>query len=88
MQHAEQLHAVRKLIRETLQAEGVESFDDFFEKILLRDGFYCGRSFSCGGFRAVWFVEEQMIKYHGPDGHVLFSTSLDTDRPSESRHAA
>ena len=88
MQHAEQLEAVRNLVRDTMLAQGVQSLDDFFEKILLSDGFYCGRSFSCGGYRAVWFVEEQTIKYYGPDGGVLFSTSVDSDLTDDQRRAA
>ncbi|MFV1965008.1 MAG: hypothetical protein ACC628_06265 [Pirellulaceae bacterium] len=88
MQHAKQLETVRKLVRETMQAEGVQGFDECFEKILLRDEFYCGRSFCCGGHRAVWFIEEHTIKYYGPDGGFLSSSAVETANLDEHRRAA
>jgi hypothetical protein len=40
------------------------------EKILIRDGNYCGHRFMHGGVQAVWFIEENQIKIYGPNGRV------------------
>lgn len=52
---------------------GVEALDDCCETILIRDGFYCGRRFSVGDHRAIWFLEEEVIKFFGTDGEFLCS---------------
>jgi hypothetical protein len=88
MQHAEQLETVRKMVRQTMQAEGVQGFDEYFEQVLLRDEFYCGRSFCCEGLRAVWFIEEHTIKYYGPDGGFLYAYSVEPSGADEFRRAA
>ena len=45
------------------------------ESILIRDGFYAGRTFeaSAGGdlFRATWFMEPDELKIRDPQGNVL-----------------
>ena len=38
------------------------------ESILIRDGHYCGRRFESGGMSAVWFIEENQIKFFGKEG--------------------
>jgi len=88
MQHSDQLEAVRNLVRETMQSAGVTGLDDCFEKILLRDGYYCGRSFSCGGHRAVWFIEEQTVKFYSPDGGFRCASSVEPKEANATRRAA
>lgn len=38
----------------------------FRESILIRKGFYCGRRFDACGFEAVWFFEEDQLKFYDP----------------------
>ncbi|MEO8493635.1 MAG: hypothetical protein ABI614_01090 [Planctomycetota bacterium] len=78
MPHAQLLENVRKQVRATFTAQGVEDLDDCCETILIRDGFYCGRCFACDSHRAIWFVEEKVIKFYGADGEFLISKSLDS----------
>lgn len=61
---------VRGLIRETFGRLGVAA-DDVRETILIRDGYYCGRRYECDGLQAIWFIEENQLKFHSQDGRVL-----------------
>lgn len=40
------------------------------ESILIRDGFYCGRRFDLGSHRAVWFLEEDVLKIYSQQGEL------------------
>ncbi|HUG68553.1 MAG TPA: hypothetical protein VMM76_12440 [Pirellulaceae bacterium] len=77
MQHAQLLESVRQHVRRTFTAQGIEDADDCCETILIRDGFYCGRCFACDSHRAIWFVEENVIKFYGADGAFMFSRPLE-----------
>ncbi|KAA5540269.1 hypothetical protein FYK55_21830 [Roseiconus nitratireducens] len=41
------------------------------ESILIRDGFYAGRTFVGQNHRATWFMEPDELKIHGSDGAVV-----------------
>ena len=71
--HTQLLEAVRTQIRETFQSQGCTDLDDWCETILVREGFYCGRCFTSHDLRAIWFVEEQVIKFYGPGGEFVSS---------------
>lgn len=77
MHHAQLLASVRTHVRSTFLRQGVQDVDDCCETILIRDGFYCGRCFACDSYRAIWFVEEKVIKFHGADGEFMFSQAID-----------
>ena len=77
MQHAKLLESVRQHVRRTFTAQGVTDLDDCCETILIRDGFYCGRRFTCDSHRAIWFVEERLIKFFGEDGEFLYAQPID-----------
>ena len=62
MQHAQLLERVRHIVRTKFTDLGVPSLEEFCETILVRDGYYCGRCFICGDYKAVWFIEEQLLK--------------------------
>jgi hypothetical protein len=78
MHHAQQLDAVREMVRATFESHRGTTPDEIVEKILIRDGFYCGRCFNCEGFRAAWFIEEHEVKFYGPDGRFLFACKTDS----------
>ncbi|MDA1052811.1 MAG: hypothetical protein O3C40_20345 [Planctomycetota bacterium] len=80
MQHAQLLELVRQHVRTTFAAQSVADLDDCCETILIRDGFYCGRCFACDSHRAIWFVEEKVIKFYGPDGEFLTSKAIEEVR--------
>ncbi|MEM7316430.1 MAG: hypothetical protein AAF497_25125 [Planctomycetota bacterium] len=41
------------------------------ESLLIREGIYCGQRFKRGAYQAVWFVDEDQIKFSGPNGETL-----------------
>ncbi|MGE0757169.1 MAG: hypothetical protein AB7F89_24000 [Pirellulaceae bacterium] len=86
MLHAQVLERVRDIVKRQFSDHGIEPGSDFAETILIRDGYYCGRSFTSGGMRAVWFVDEDLIKIFGRD-HSLLGTQT-VDRGSEESIAA
>lgn len=73
MTNSHRLAAVRAHFRGWLadQTNGHESLEIISESLVVRDDFYCGRSFNTGTFRAVWFIEEDELKIHGADGTVV-----------------
>ncbi len=54
------------------------------ETLLIRDGYFCGRKFSLGGFSLIWFLEENQIKIANSDGHVELSCPLENFLASEA----
>ena len=47
------------------------------DTILVQNGHYCGRRFTCGRLQAIWFVEEGELKFYGEDGSVFKMTTSD-----------
>ena len=57
------------------------------ESIVIRDGFFCGRSFQMAEYRAVWFIEEDELKIYDTEGVVATfqgdEIGVDTDATEE-----
>ena len=70
MDHIEILAQIRLLVREKLSRFS-ESADGAGESMLIRDGYFCGRRFYQDGLQAVWFIEENQIKFYDRDGGIL-----------------
>jgi hypothetical protein len=66
---------VRQSVSATLAELGCDSTDGIEEAILIRQGVYCGRRFTCAGGCAVWFVEENQIKFYNAQGGVAKVTA-------------
>jgi hypothetical protein len=66
---------IRKVIAAQLNSLGASQTQSMAEAILIRDGLFCGRKFQCEGYEVVWFIEEDEIKFFGPCGDLLKSTS-------------
>ena len=71
MHHADQLECLRATVHANLRVLENASTDEMQETILVRDGSYCGRRFRTRNFHAVWFLEENQLKFYGPDGRVV-----------------
>jgi hypothetical protein len=67
--HFDQLESVRHTVRCQFIDLGCDC-DNLEEMILIRDGFYCGRRFRVDGHQAVWFCEENELKFYDCDGHL------------------
>ena len=64
------IDSIRLTVRQSLEQRGCD-LSDLHEAILIRQGTYCGRRFECAGGSAIWFIEEQQIKYYDAEGRVL-----------------
>jgi hypothetical protein len=62
---------VRLLVRQTFQELRVPVTEGLEETILIRNGFYCGRRFATAAAHAIWFCEENQLKFYGEQGTVL-----------------
>lgn len=65
------LESIRSEIRQRLAEFGAPLGESMAESCLLQDNSYCGRRFSLGGYQAVWFLEENEIKFYAPSGELL-----------------
>lgn len=81
MDHSQQLELVRNLVRERFAHFGLPPEQATCETILIREGFYCGRRFHCDSWRAIWFVEEHVVKFYTSEGD--FRESVDLNELSE-----
>jgi hypothetical protein len=89
MHHSQQLDAIRQIVKRTFESHRGQPVEEIIEKILIRDGFYCGRCFTSEGFRAAWFIEEHEVKFYGPDGRFLHACQTETlNHPAPLRKAA
>ncbi len=87
MQHTFQLEAIRDVVTKKF-AEYASPEVEFSESVLIREGFYCGRCFSSDALRAVWFAEEQIVKFYGGDGEFLEARNVDTTEQASWRRQA
>jgi hypothetical protein len=72
---------VRQLVLESLVDFGVMRAVPCGETLLLRDGFYCGRSFNFEGVRAVWMTEAHQVKFFSDGGRWLGTIDLEENAP-------
>jgi hypothetical protein len=72
---------VRQLVLESLADYGAADSPLIGETILLRDGFYCGRSFIFDTVRAVWLAEAGQVKFFADDGRWLGTLMLEENAP-------
>jgi hypothetical protein len=71
MPHAQLTESIRRCVAETFSQIGIESADGLRESILIRDGMYCGRRYESSQAHAIWFIEENQLKFYHPDGRVI-----------------
>ncbi len=82
------MERIRQGIRATMAQWGDQSSEIEQETILIQDGHYCGRRFQSGQLQAVWFIEEQQVKFYHRDGSVLEVYSVDEIKRSGHREVA
>jgi len=56
--------------------------------LLVRNGQFCGRSFRRNEWNAVWFIEENEIKFHDPAGAVVRVIRPSAETPAAQLKAA
>jgi hypothetical protein len=70
MPHVQLTETVRQLVADTFAELGLNDADEVRETILIRGGAYCGRRFETSEAHAVWFVEENQLKFYCSDGSL------------------
>ena len=75
MHDATPIERMRAAVAGQLLRYGVRDATTMRESILIHNGLFCGRKFQCEGHEVVWFLEEDEIKFFGPCGDLLKSTS-------------
>lgn len=83
MDHAQQTDRVRLQVAETLRSLGQPCEPPLRESILIRGGFYCGRRFETEEAQAVWFLEENQLKFYDRDGALLLVSGVERPQPQE-----
>ncbi|HJN09666.1 MAG TPA: hypothetical protein QF564_13310 [Pirellulaceae bacterium] len=87
MQHTHQLEAIRDIVSSTFsEYSGAEL--ECCETVLIRDGTYCGRCYTCDAIRAIWFAEENVVKFYGKEGQFLASRPVNGGIDHEWRQQA
>ncbi|MGI8980603.1 MAG: hypothetical protein ACR2FY_15350 [Pirellulaceae bacterium] len=64
MPHAQRIDEIRRQVSETFARMEIREPDHVRESILIRNGSYCGRRFEADGAYAIWFLEEDEIKFY------------------------
>jgi hypothetical protein len=70
MAHTQQIASVRSLVTTTFAELGVADSDQVHESLLVCGGTYCGRRFKAEEGQAVWFFEENEVKFYTADGSI------------------
>lgn len=80
---------IRDYIAMRLESLGARADSNLTESLLLRDGAYCGHRFQRDEFQAVWFVDEDQIKFFHADGSLADKIqTADIQHSMPQRHAA
>ena len=82
MHDASVTEGVRRLVAHAFDQLGQAEGGEIRETILIRDGYYCGRRFETDSASAVWFVEENQVKFYRADGTVAQVLAPETLAPS------
>jgi hypothetical protein len=88
MHHAQLTESIRQRVAATFAQFGIEPEEGLRESILIRDGAYCGRRYESSSGHAVWFVEEDQLKFYRPDGSVVRVIEPAASQMPTSRMAA
>ena len=85
MTNLQRLSAVRDAVGQWFANHAAvdEDSSNLIETLLIRDGFYCGRRFQLGDCSAIWFAEEQQVKFYDATGQFVESS-----QEAEIRRAA
>ena len=73
--------AVRSHIEGLFADHGARADERIQETLLIADGFYCGRRYSCGQMQAIWLVKKGELEFYGADGTVEKTVLSDITEP-------
>lgn len=87
MDHLDYLEKLRRYVQATFEELGAE-VTTLNETLLLRGGHYCGRRFRAGAHSAIWFSDENEVKFYTPEGGVARVLRPSVLADLESKRAA
>ena len=61
---------VREIVNRTF-SNLTKANDHCRETLLIRGGFYCGYRYCVGELSAIWFIEEEQIKFYDSRGRTI-----------------
>ncbi len=76
MPHSQRIDAVRRQVSEAFARMQIREPEQFRESLLIRNGVYCGRRFEGHGAYAVWFLEEDEVKFYGTSPAAVKATRV------------
>ena len=80
---------VRYLVSDVFLNElGVANGHKVRETLLIRNGNYCGHKFQMGPFQAVWFIEEDELKFSGEQGQTIRTLTVSQKLSAKERQAS
>lgn len=88
MPHAHSTEAVRRRVAHTFAELGLAGSAEFSESILIRGGAYCGRRFCAAHGHAIWFLEEDQVKFYDAAGRLATVMTIGEAQPTPQRMAA
>ncbi len=62
---------IRWLVEQTARRHLPGAADPLCEQLLIRQGHYCGHSYQLGPVRAIWFRDEDQLKFYDQQGQLL-----------------
>jgi hypothetical protein len=71
MTNSQRLAAVRRCLDRWFETQHHDEDIDIRDAVLIRNGFYAGRRFELGQYRAVWFMEEDELKIQDASGTIV-----------------
>jgi hypothetical protein len=79
---------VRHLVNDVFLTEfGVPKGQKIRETMLIRNGNYCGHKFQLGPFQAVWFIEEDELKFSGEKRQTVRTMTVSAMLSAESEQS-
>ena len=88
MPHAQLTEAVRHRVSQTFAQLGLAAVHGLRESILIRGGAYCGRRFDSAAGHAIWFLEENQIKFYDAAGRLAEVAETSAPERTSQRAAA
>ena len=87
MNHAQLTLHVRQVVHQALHRHGAPSDVDPNESILIQDGYYFGRRFTCDSLQAIWLLEDNQIRLTDDEGSLLEEFLVDQSPNDETQVA-
>jgi len=72
-----QLEEILQHVGVTFRKLGADEGSEITRTVLLKDRYFVGYRFGCGGLRAVWFADSGVLKFHDAEGKLVRKIQLD-----------